>query len=229
MNSDLAKVLHRLGGRPLISYSIDLARKVGSEKICAVIGHQADAVREAVPDQDVIFVEQREQLGTGHAVMQAGDVFSGYEGTILILCGDVPLLSRATTQALIKTHVQAQASVTVMTVVLDDPGNYGRIVKDAAGNVCKIVEAKDATPEEKKIGEINTGIYCVDCKTLFEAVSQIRNANAQKEYYLTDMIEISIKKHLKVQSFLATHRIEVMGINTLKELDIAEKYHQANP
>jgi bifunctional N-acetylglucosamine-1-phosphate-uridyltransferase/glucosamine-1-phosphate-acetyltransferase GlmU-like protein len=116
-----------------------------------------------------------------------------------------------------------------MTVILDDPGSYGRIVKDVAGNVSKIVEAKDASAEEKKICEINTGIYCVDCKTLFEAVSQIGNTNVQKEYYLTDIIEIAIKKHLTVRSFLATSPIEVMGINTLEELDIAEKYHQANP
>jgi UDP-N-acetylglucosamine diphosphorylase/glucosamine-1-phosphate N-acetyltransferase len=228
MKSDLAKVLHKVGGRPLVTYSIDLARQVGSEKICAVIGHQADAVRKAVQDRDVIFVEQRELLGTGHAVMQAEEVFRDYEGTILILCGDVPLLSLKTTHALIAAHSREKAAVTVMTVILDDPGSYGRIVKDAAGNVSKIVEAKDASVEEKKIREINTGIYCVDCKTLFEAVSQIGNTNAQKEYYLTDMIEISIKKGLKVQSFVASHSIEVMGINTLEELEIAEKYHQAN-
>lgn len=224
MKSELAKVLHQLGGRPLISYSIDLARQVGSEKICAVIGHQADAVRQAVKEGDVIFVEQRKLLGTGHAVMQARDIFDGYEGTILILCGDVPLLSLPTTQALINTHQREKAHITVMTVILQDPGSYGRIVKDTSGAICKIVEAKDATEEEKKIGEINTGIYCVDCATLFDAVSQIGNTNAQKEYYLTDIIEIAIQKRLKVQSFLAKEPIEVMGINTPEDLDKAVTY-----
>ncbi|MBN1380810.1 MAG: NTP transferase domain-containing protein [Deltaproteobacteria bacterium] len=226
MKSDLAKVLHQLGGRPLISYSIDLAHQIGSEKICAVIGHQADAVRRVVKDRAVIFVEQRELLGTGHAVMQARDIFDGYEGTILILCGDVPLLSLATTQALIETHRREKAHITVMTVVLQDPGSYGRIVKDASGAICRIVEAKDATEEEKKIGEINTGIYCVECNTLFDAVSQIGNTNVQKEYYLTDIIEIAIQKRLKVQSFLAVEPIEVMGINTPEDLHKAVTYQK---
>ncbi|MBN1662750.1 MAG: NTP transferase domain-containing protein [Deltaproteobacteria bacterium] len=226
MKSDLAKVLHKVGGRPLISYSVDLARQVGSEKVCVVIGHQADAVRKAVEDRNVIFVEQRELLGTGHAVMQAREVFCGYEGTILILCGDVPLLSIETTQALIDVHGRENAAVTVMTVILDDPGSYGRIVKDAAGNICKIVEARDASVEEKKIGEINTGIYCVESGTLFDAVSQIGNANVQKEYYLTDMIEIAIKKRLTVRSFLATKPIEVMGINTPDDLNKAVEYQK---
>jgi UDP-N-acetylglucosamine diphosphorylase/glucosamine-1-phosphate N-acetyltransferase len=226
MKSDLAKVLHLLGGRPLIRYSIDLARRVGSEKICAVIGHQADQVRAAIQDRDIVFVEQRELLGTGHAVMQAKEVFRGYEGTILILCGDVPLLSLSTTQALIDAHEQQKAAVTVMTVILEDPGSYGRIVKDGAGAICKIVEAKDATAEEKKIGEINTGIYCVESAVLFDAVSRIGNANIQKEYYLTDMIEIAIGNNLKVQSFLALEPAEVMGINTPEDLEKAMQYQQ---
>lgn len=224
MKSGLAKVLHELDGRPLINYSIDLARRMASEMICVVIGHQAELVRKAAARHGVIFVEQRELLGTGHAVMQAKDVFSAYEGTVLILCGDVPLLSVSTVQALVDAHRAARAAVTVMTVVLDDPGSYGRIVKDGGGVIRKIVEAKDATSEERKIGEINTGIYCVESPWLFDAVSEIRNVNAQKEYYLTDIVEIAIRRKLKVQSFVAKKPIEVMGINTVEELRKAAEY-----
>ena len=224
MKSDLAKVLHPLCGRPLLDYSIDVARKIGSDKIVVVIGHQAEMIREMYAGRDLIFVEQREQLGTGHAVLQARDVFNGYDGTILILCGDVPLLLPETILALYKRHMHSRSVVTVMTVILDDPAHYGRVVKDSNGEVIKIVEMRDATKEEKLVREINTGIYCADCRFLFDAVSEISNQNAQREYYLTDIIEIANKKGLKAGSFIATDAHEVMGINTPEELELAARH-----
>ena len=223
MKSDLAKVLHPLRGRPLLDYSLDVARAVGSERIAVVIGHQAEDVREMFSGRGLIFVEQRQQLGTGHAVLMARDAFKGYEGTVLILCGDVPLLRPATVAALFEKHRRDASAVTVMTVILENPAHYGRVVKDEKGEVVKIVEMRDATEEEKRIGEINTGIYCADSGFLFEAVGEISNDNAQKEYYLTDIIEIAGRKGYRAGSFVVSDPYEVMGINTPEELELAAR------
>jgi UDP-N-acetylglucosamine diphosphorylase/glucosamine-1-phosphate N-acetyltransferase len=222
LKSDLVKVLHTIHGRPMLAYSIGVARAMGVEKIVVIVGYQGDLVKKAFHGGGVIFAEQREQLGTGHAVLQARDIFCDYEGTILILCGDVPLLKVTTIKNLLEYHGSEGAVVTVLTTVLDDPAGYGRVVKrEEDDEVLRIVEAKDATPAEKKIREINTGIYCVDSRFLFEAVAEISNNNAQKEYYLTDMIEIACRKGFKVRSFIAENPLEVMGINTPEELERA--------
>lgn len=224
MKSDLAKVLHPLRGRPLLTYVAGAARAAGCEKLTVIVGHQADAIRSAVAGEDLIFVEQKALLGTGHAVMQARETFKGFTGTVLILCGDVPLLSAETIGSLLGCHRANQADVTVMTVVLEDPGSYGRVIKNEEGEVLRIVEAKDATDEEKRVCEINTGIYCAESPHLFEAVAQIGNHNAQGEYYLTDIIEISRRGGRRVVSFIVSDPMEVMGINTPNELDRAARY-----
>ena len=224
MKSDLAKVLHVLNGKPLLYYSLAAAKRAGAEKIVAVIGHQADKVREEFPESGCIFVEQKPQLGTGHAVLQAKDVLADYNGLTVILCGDVPLLRASTIKSLVDNHLTAKAIVSVLTTIPPPPHAYGRIVKDDKGNVLKIVEHKDATEDEKKIGEINTGIYCVDTKFLFYALGKITNDNQQHEYYLTDIVEIACLDGQKVKSFIASDYIEVMGINTLEELARAEKH-----
>jgi UDP-N-acetylglucosamine diphosphorylase/glucosamine-1-phosphate N-acetyltransferase len=224
MKSDLAKVLHMLNGRPLLYYSIAAAKEAGAEKIVAVIGHQADKVREEFADSSCIFVEQNPQLGTGHAVLQAKDLLADYKGLTVILCGDVPLLKVATIKYLIDNHLTAKAVVSVLTTIPPPPHAYGRIVKDDQENVLKIVEHKDATEDEKKIGEINTGIYCVDTKFLFSALGKVTNHNQQHEYYLTDIVEIAVREGQRVKSFIASDYVEVMGINTLEELARAEKY-----
>ncbi len=224
MQSDKAKVLHELNGRSMLDYSIEAAKRAGAEKIVAVIGHQADQVREEFSGSGCIFVEQSPQLGTGHAVLQAKDVLSGYEGLTVILCGDVPLLKSATIQSLVDNHLAEKAVVSVLTTIPPPPHAYGRIVKDQNGNVLKIVEHKDATDVERQIGEINTGIYCVDTKFLFDALGKVTNNNQQKEYYLTDIVEIAVREGRKVKSFIAADYVEVMGINTLEELARAEKH-----
>ena len=138
MQSDQAKVLHLLSGKPLLDYSLNLAKTIGSERIVVIVGHQAELVRRAFPAPDIAFAEQRPQLGTGHAVLQARDQFSDYTGMILILCGDVPCLRAATVQSLIDRHCAEQAVVTVMTTILDDPGSYGRVITGPEGDVLKI-------------------------------------------------------------------------------------------
>ncbi len=224
MKSELAKVLHSLCGRPMLAYSIDVAQQVGAEKIVVIVGHQGDRVRETFQNQGLIFVEQLEQLGTGHAVLQAKDIFHHYDDIILILCGDVPLLQVSTVRNLLNRHVLEGAVLTVLTTILADPTGYGRMIKGTKdGHVVKIVEEKDATLDEKKIREINTGIYCVDSKFLFEAVATIGNDNMQKEYYLTDILEIACNKGLNVISVVAADSKEVMGINTQEDIERASK------
>ena len=224
MKSDLAKVLHVLNGKPLLHYSLAAAESAGAEKIVVIIGHQADKIRDDFSSRGCIFVEQKPQLGTGHAVLQAKNVLADYKGLIVILCGDVPLLKPATIKSLVDNHLAAKAVVSVLTTIPPPPHAYGRIVKDDKDNVLKIVEYKDATEDEKKIGEINTGIYCVDTKFLFFALGKVKNINQQHEYYLTDIVEIACRAWQKVKSFIASDYIEVMGINTVEELSRAEKY-----
>jgi len=223
MGSDLAKVLHRIHGRPLLEYVVEVAEAVGSEKIVVIVGHQADVVRETFAGRGFVFVDQREQLGTGHAVLQARQAFAGYDGDVLILCGDVPLLPPGTVRRLLDEHARAGAMVSVLTALLDNPKGYGRIVKDDEGTLLRIVEERDATEEERKIREINSGIYLSGAPFLFDAVSRITNRNDQKEYYLTDIVEIAQRGGLLVHACLAEDARSVMGINTPEELQKAEE------
>lgn len=221
MKSDLAKVLHPVCGVPMLTYSVAAARAAGSRRVVVVIGHQAELIRETYRDEGLVFVEQREQLGTGHAVLQARETFRGYEGTITILCGDVPLIRPETVRSLYESYRREEATVTVLTTIPSEPAGYGRVVKGKDGRVLKIVEDRDASEEEKQISEINTGIYCVASRFLFKAVDSLGNRNAQGEYYLTDIVELACGSDLRVTSSLAPDPVEVMGINTPEELEVA--------
>jgi UDP-N-acetylglucosamine diphosphorylase/glucosamine-1-phosphate N-acetyltransferase len=221
MKSDLAKVLHPLCGAPMLTYPVAAARAAGAEKIVVVIGHQAGQIRKRFRDQGLIFVEQRELLGTGHAVLQAEEAFRGDAEAIVILSGDVPLILPGTVRYLYEQHRAEGATVTVLTTIAETPAGYGRVVKAADGHVVKIVEENDAKAEEKKIREINTGIYCVESRFLFTAVAALGNRNAQREYYLTDIVEIACKNGLRATSSLASDPVEVMGINTPEDLERA--------
>lgn len=221
MKSDLAKVLHLVCGVPMLTYSVAAARAAGALKIVVVIGHQAGRIRELFGKDELLFVEQRALLGTGHAVLQAEEALKGYTGSVVILCGDVPLIRPETVRALYDRHRSEDAVLTVLTTIPVEPSGYGRVVKAKDGRVLKIVEDKDATPDEKRIREINTGIYCVESPFLFDVVSRLGNRNAQGEYYLTDIVEIASKEGLRVTSILADDPEEVMGINTCEELEKA--------
>jgi len=226
MGSDLAKVLHRIHGRPLLEYVVEVAVAAGAEETVVIVGHQAELVRETFAGRGLLFVEQAEQLGTGHAVLQAREAFAGYDGDVLILCGDVPLLPLTTIKRLLDEHVRSGAVVSVLTALIDNPRGYGRIVKDEAGTLLKIVEERDATEVEREIREINSGIYLAGAPFLFDAVSRITNQNSQQEYYLTDIVEIANREGFSVHACLAEDARSVMGINTPEELRKAEHYRE---
>ncbi|MDX9745190.1 MAG: NTP transferase domain-containing protein [Syntrophales bacterium] len=224
MGSDLPKVLHQIGGRPILDYVVRLAREVGTEEVVVIVGHRGDLVREAFSGRGLVFMEQRELLGTGHAVLQARDAFEGYRGDVLILCGDVPFLPLETVRRFRHEHGASGAAVSVLTARMEEPRGYGRIVRDGAGVPKRIVEERDATDEEKNIREINAGIYLAKASFLFAAVHQIADDNTQKEYYLTDIVELANREGLVVHACVAEDSRSVMGINTPGELKEAEEY-----
>jgi bifunctional UDP-N-acetylglucosamine pyrophosphorylase/glucosamine-1-phosphate N-acetyltransferase len=220
MKSKYAKVLHRVGGRTLIEHVVRAAGTV-TNNISVVIGHSADAVRAAVPN--VKFIEQKEQLGTGHAVLVARENFSGYSGDLLVMPGDVPLISSRTLSSFIKFHREGGFQASVLTADLENPAAYGRVVRQNNHEVHSIVEQRDASPEILKIHEINSGVYIFRAAPLFESLSKIRNENAQREYYLTDVIGILTGQKQKVGASKAQLPEEVLGINTRAELAVVDR------
>lgn len=223
MLSDHPKVMHKLAGKPLISYVLDTVEHMGIKKIYVIVGYKANEVMSAYKQHDIQFVLQKEQLGTGHAVMQAEHVLEMLDATVLVLNGDTPLISASTLNALIEHHHNKKASATVLTANLEDPLGYGRIIRDPHHDLEKIVEQKDGSLGELEIKEINTGTYCFECKDLFWALQQVRPENSQHEYYLTDVIYI-LKHHGKrVSAFCTDDSRHAMGINTKDHLAQAEK------
>ncbi|MDQ1612049.1 MAG: bifunctional UDP-N-acetylglucosamine pyrophosphorylase / glucosamine-phosphate N-acetyltransferase [Pyrinomonadaceae bacterium] len=227
MHSRTAKVLHQLGGRPLIAHVCHTAAALVKEgrPVHIVVGHQAEEVRAAVEQElgagGAIFITQTEQRGTGDAVMAARDALADANSTLLVLSGDVPLMHHETLGALVhqhRTHRGRGATCSVLTVKLEDPTGYGRIVRDADGRFERIVEQRDATPEERQIKEINAGIYCFETRSLFGALARVQPANAQGEYYLTDVPAILRADGEDVSVFTHTDAREVSGINTRVEL-----------
>ncbi|MQM72350.1 MAG: hypothetical protein DUD26_04940 [Eubacteriaceae bacterium] len=216
MRSRMAKVLHPICGKTLIDHVINANREAGIQEIAAVIGYQADAVSAALP-KDVVSFEQTEQLGTGHAVMQALPFFEGFDGNVLILVGDAPLIRSETLEKLIEAHEAGGYAATVLTANFDDPTGYGRMVKDG-DELVKIVEQKDATPEEQQIHEINSGMYCFDAAALCDALSKMTNDNAQHEYYLTDSIEILRSAGKRVGTFPTPDYRDIVAVNSKAQL-----------
>ncbi|MGO0058520.1 bifunctional UDP-N-acetylglucosamine diphosphorylase/glucosamine-1-phosphate N-acetyltransferase GlmU [Brevibacillus fluminis] len=223
MKSKLYKVLHPVCGKPMVQHVVDTLADMQVKDVVVVVGHGADAVKETLGDS-VAYALQAEQLGTAHAVQQAIPFLTGKTGTTLLLYGDVPLLSKETLQELLDYHLEQQAAATVLTAVLPDPTGYGRIVRNESGEVVRIVEQKDASPEERAIREINTGIYCYNNEQLLKAISQVKNDNAQKEYYVTDCVEILRQAGQKVLAFEAADPDETMGVNDRVQLSFAEAY-----
>ena len=222
MKSDLAKVLHKINGRPMVHYVIEIAKEIHSQKIVLIVGHQRDKVMYECKNFDVEFAVQDQQLGTGHAVMMAKEKFINYEGDILILSGDVPLLTKKTLLQLINIHTKSNAIASLLTAELGDPTGYGRVIRDENGIVDRIVEHKDATNEEKEINEINVGIYIFKSKPLFESLNLINNDNVQGEYYLPDVVKLYVDKGERVVAQLAENFEETKGINNIEQLKEAE-------
>lgn len=220
MKSKKPKVLHEIFQKPMIEYVISTAKNSGAEEICVVVGHQAEKVIESTGNKNISFVLQEKQLGTGHAVMQASD-FIDEEGEMLILYGDTPLITAETLKELLEFHKKEQNAVSIISACVEDPTGYGHIIRDETGNFVKNVEHKDATPEEQRVKEINTGIYCFNGKKLKEALQLLTNDNAQGEYYLPDALEILLQHGGNVNAMIAKDVNEFYGVNSRVQLEQA--------
>lgn len=224
MKSKLPKVLHKVSGVPMIQHVVDLAKRVESDAVVCVVGHGREMVENALEGQNLIFVEQNVQLGTGHAVKMADAYID--TGDILVLFGDAPLLSEMTLHAFIEHHRVGGYQASLISTIFDDPSGYGRIVRDASNQFDKIVEHKDATEAQLAIKEINSGIGLFDAAFLKEALTDLKNDNTQGEYYLTDVFEVIKNKGGKVSAYITNDNTEVMGVNDRLALAEAESYHQ---
>ena len=213
MKSDLVKVLHPIMGQPMLAHVLNSARYLKPERTVVVVGHQAERVAAAFQAEDLVFVCQEKQLGTGHAVAVAEPALRDFDGIVLILYGDVPLLSPQTLMDFMAAHRQTRVDMSVLTVAMPDPGAYGRIIRDGAGFLQRIVEARDATADELAVTEINAGIYAVDARLLFEAVGGLTPDNDQGEYYLTDVAAYMRSRGRPVAAIMCPDPEEVLGIN----------------
>ena len=225
MRSGLPKVLHPLGGRPLLSHVLETARKLAAERICVVYGHGGDAVRERFPDADLKWVLQDPPLGTGHALAQALPQF-GADGVTLVLFGADPLARAETLEAVVQQA--REGALSLLTIELDDPAGYGRILRDAKGAVKAIVEHKDATAKERAIREINTGVMAAPTQHFARWLKAVDNRNASGEYYLTDVIAMARKEGVPIATSQAGSVLETLGVNTMRELaDLERRYQRA--
>ena len=224
MNSDLAKVLHPMCGEPLLAHVLAALDETGAGRTLVVVGHQRERVREAFPSPGLEWVVQAEQRGTGHAVQMAAPALAGFEGTLLVLCGDTPLLRGATLRALLAHHAGSGAAVTVLSTRVPDAGGYGRMVRDVGGRVA-IVEERDATTEQKAVDEINSGIYAFRYPVLREVLGRLTTQNAQGEYYLTDTVKLIQDAGHAAGVLCAEDWRELLGINTPEQLAEIERIH----
>ncbi|MBR4153297.1 MAG: bifunctional UDP-N-acetylglucosamine diphosphorylase/glucosamine-1-phosphate N-acetyltransferase GlmU [Selenomonadaceae bacterium] len=221
MKSKLPKVLHKVCGKPMVQYVIESAKEVGSMREIVVIGSGAELVEKTITG--VEFVIQKEQLGTAHAVLSAKEKFTESKGNVLILCGDTPLLTAESLKKFTDAHENSNCAATVLTAEMPDATGYGRVIREADGSLKKIVEDKDANDDEKKIREVNAGVYCFDIQKLFGALEEVGNDNAQGEYYLPDVLPILKAKGEQVGAFKAEYCIETIGINNRSQLAAADK------
>lgn len=226
MKSKTPKVLHGIAGRPMLFYPLDLLKEMKAGKVLVVVGHGADEIRKAFGGEKTAFVLQKDQLGTGHAVMCAMKELKGFEGDVLILSGDVPLIKKETLSGLVSLHGKGRrkAVLSLVTTVVPDPAGYGRIVRDENGRITRIVEDKDASPLQKGIKEVNCGIYLASCEFLSKNLKKIGKKNAQGEYYLPDLVQLAVYEGGRVEALAAADPVEVMGINNRIELARAEAH-----
>lgn len=227
MKTALPKVLHEVCGRPMLAYVVDACRSAGVDKIVVVVGYGKEEIRELYGDSDdVVFVEQADQKGTGHAVMCCKEQLAGFDGQVLILCGDAPLIQSETLLALLSEQSRTKSVVTLATAIMDDPFGYGRITRDGEGNITGIVEHNDCDENQLGIKEINPGYFCFDNKVLLEILDEIKPDNAKGEYYLTDALHIALGKGYKATAVTAVAPGDAMGVNTRRQLSEASQLMQ---
>ena len=219
MKSNKSKLVHEIYGKPLVRRVVEVAEKIGSDEIIAVVGHLREQVQEVLGDS-VKYAYQEELLGTGHAVMQASKYLKGKKGKVVILYGDVPILRPETLRNLVSKSIKNKEYATLLTAKYENPTGYGRIIRDEGGNIKAIVEEKDADPLQKEIKEINSGIYCFDIEELLNALKKVNNDNAQGEYYLTDVIKIMNDEGLKTGAVIVEDNTEILGVNDRSQLEL---------
>ena len=225
MRSDLAKVLHAMAGRPLLAWVLDALRDLALDRVLVVVGHQRARVMEAFAGAGVEWVVQTPQCGTGHAVMTAAPALAGFAGELLVVCGDTPLLRAATLHGLLEGHAASGAAVTVLSMRVPDPRGYGRILREGAGGLAAIVEERDATDEQRRIDEVNSGVYVFRYPALADALASLSARNAQGEYYLTDTVALMGRQGLRTAVVCAPDHRELLGINTVEQLAEAGRVH----
>ena len=221
MQSSLAKVLLPLAGHPLLHYVLDLSSKLNPVRTIVIVGYQADQVKEAFSGWEVEFVVQSEQLGTGHAAQQAEPILKNFAGSVLVLCGDMPLIRTETLLQMLEEHKSSAAKCTVLTLKSSGSHDFGRIIRGRDGSILKIVELKDASEAEKKVDEFNSGVYCFDNRLFFKALGHVDTDNVQKEYYLTDTIEYLVRNRYSVRAVQTKDANEILGINSPDDLNRA--------
>jgi len=226
MKSALPKVMHEMCGRPLLDYVVKAVKDAGVKRIIVVVGAQKELVKKAFKSAGVEFAHQKKQLGTGHAVLAARSLLKGFKGPVAVLCGDAPLITAATIKKALRHNAKSGSACTMITAVLENATGYGRIVRAADGTVERIVEEKDATDKERSIREVNSGNYVFDCDSLFEVLPKTKRANKQREYYLTDCVEMLKNKSRKVSTIHPIRPEEILGVNSKSELATVEQVYR---
>ena len=219
MKSDLPKVLHEVGGKPMLVHVIDLADRIGADRIISIIGHRRELVQEAIKNTRSEFVIQDPQLGTAHAVDQTRELVESLDGDMLVLSGDVPLLRQDTIESLIKEHYEKNAGATLLTSIFEDATGYGRIIRNSDGTLNRIVEHKDCNEDELKVQEINSGIYIFNINELMRAIKKVDNNNKQGEYYLPDTLPFIQREGFPVALVVSRDQNEIQGVNTVEQLN----------
>ncbi len=226
MESDLPKVLHLVSGKPMLLHVINLAKSINSERIITIIGHRKELVIDAIKPVGAEYVIQEPQLGIGHDVQQTELLLKDFDGDVLVLSGDVPLLQKSTIDKMLKIHREADNGVTVLTAMFENPHGYGRVIRKNNNTLDYIIEEKDCNDEQRKIKEINAGIYIFKSKDLFPALNKIKNDNRQNEYYLPDALKFIANAQQSIALHITDEPIEITGVNTveqLKELNLIYK------
>ena len=223
MKSSIAKVLHPIKNQPLLYYVLESLVPLKPDFSVLVVGFQSAVVKESFSNRGLIFVEQKEQLGTGHAAQQAKLALHDFSGDVLVVCGDMPLIKSQTLVDLVTRHREKKSACTVLTLKSSEKKDFGLVIRDEQGSVSKIVECKDASEDEKKVDEFNSGVYCFDKHLFLKALDEIGNNNIQKEYYLTDTIEYIVNNGFLVESLQIRDNTQLLGINTQEDLSLAEK------